>query len=268
MAIQHATQHLYPSPGDGTVAVMVASHNLQQQQPPPPPPLPLQTGPSNGQSPGYTVQLLPHPNSNSENNSPITSQASSYIPNSNGSIMDDTMVPAAVTQYDTIQGYTSTTSSSSRQVSPRVVSKPVAARYNTTGMSNMISMTTTTSTTTATTTNGIATTSSHSNHSNSNNSSTFQSTAPSSQQQPQQRLSQPPPPHQPPGFGKMLYFLDQMKLEVTDADQSIKNLQTEMKCLVGLQKRMTQNDYFYWYIFESILNPVFNCSSISYINYI
>jgi hypothetical protein len=35
------------------------------------------------------------------------------------------------------------------------------------------------------------------------------------------------------GFGKMLYFLDQMKLEVTDADQKIKSLQTDMRCLVS-----------------------------------
>jgi hypothetical protein len=34
------------------------------------------------------------------------------------------------------------------------------------------------------------------------------------------------------GFGKMLYFLDQMKLEVTDADQKIKSLQTDARCLV------------------------------------
>lgn len=35
------------------------------------------------------------------------------------------------------------------------------------------------------------------------------------------------------GFGKMLYFLDQMRLEVTDADMKIKSLQTDMKCLVS-----------------------------------
>lgn len=34
------------------------------------------------------------------------------------------------------------------------------------------------------------------------------------------------------GFGKMYYFLDQMKLEVTDADKNIKSLQTDMKCMV------------------------------------
>lgn len=41
-------------------------------------------------------------------------------------------------------------------------------------------------------------------------------------------------PHQQQGFGKMLYFLDQMKLEVTDADQKIKSLQTDMRCLVSI----------------------------------
>jgi hypothetical protein len=45
--------------------------------------------------------------------------------------------------------------------------------------------------------------------------------------------SAPQRPHQQQqGFGKMLYFLDQMKLEVTDADQKIKSLQTDMRCLV------------------------------------
>lgn len=34
------------------------------------------------------------------------------------------------------------------------------------------------------------------------------------------------------GFGKMLYFLDQMKVEVSDADKSIKSLQTDTKFLV------------------------------------
>jgi hypothetical protein len=34
------------------------------------------------------------------------------------------------------------------------------------------------------------------------------------------------------GFGKLLYFLDQMRLEVNDADKNIKTLQTDMKCLV------------------------------------
>jgi hypothetical protein len=35
------------------------------------------------------------------------------------------------------------------------------------------------------------------------------------------------------GFGKLLYFLDQMRLEVNDADKNIKALQTDMKCLVS-----------------------------------
>ena len=37
------------------------------------------------------------------------------------------------------------------------------------------------------------------------------------------------------GLGKVFYFLDQMKLEVTDADRTIKNLQTDMKILVSPQ---------------------------------
>jgi hypothetical protein len=36
------------------------------------------------------------------------------------------------------------------------------------------------------------------------------------------------------GLGKAFYFLDQMKIEVTDADRVIKNLQTDMKFLVRL----------------------------------
>ena len=36
-----------------------------------------------------------------------------------------------------------------------------------------------------------------------------------------------------PGLGKVFYFLDQMKAEVTDADQKIKTLQTDMKFLVS-----------------------------------
>jgi hypothetical protein len=36
------------------------------------------------------------------------------------------------------------------------------------------------------------------------------------------------------GLGKVLYFLDQMKLEVTDADRTIKELQSGMKFLVSL----------------------------------
>jgi hypothetical protein len=36
------------------------------------------------------------------------------------------------------------------------------------------------------------------------------------------------------GLGKLCYFLDQMKKEVTDADRSIKTLQTDMKVLVSL----------------------------------
>lgn len=35
------------------------------------------------------------------------------------------------------------------------------------------------------------------------------------------------------GFGRVFYLLDQMKTEVTDADQSIKTLQTDMKLLVS-----------------------------------
>ena len=183
--------------------------------PPPPPPPPI----SNGQSPGGP-NTLPHPNSNSENNSPITSQAStSYIPTN--TIVDESMVPTTVsTQYETLPG--SSTTSSSRQVSPKVVAKPVAAaRHNTTGMSIPA------------VTNGMSTTSGSHHHNGStnntgttgSNSNSFLASAPS------QRMSQPPP-----GFGKMLYFLDQMKLEVTEADQSIKHLQTEMKCLVRSTK--------------------------------
>jgi hypothetical protein len=36
------------------------------------------------------------------------------------------------------------------------------------------------------------------------------------------------------GLGKVLYFLDQMKMEVTDSDRCIKNLQADMKLLVRL----------------------------------
>ena len=35
------------------------------------------------------------------------------------------------------------------------------------------------------------------------------------------------------GLGRAFYLLDQMKTEVTDADQSIKTLQTDMKLLVS-----------------------------------
>jgi hypothetical protein len=53
----------------------------------------------------------------------------------------------------------------------------------------------------------------------------------------------PQRPHQQQqGFGKMLYFLDQMKLEVTDADQKIKSLQTDMRCLV----RRLESFYDWW----------------------
>ena len=34
------------------------------------------------------------------------------------------------------------------------------------------------------------------------------------------------------GFGKMLHYLDQMRLEVTDADRTVRTLQTDMKCMV------------------------------------
>lgn len=36
-----------------------------------------------------------------------------------------------------------------------------------------------------------------------------------------------------PGLGKVLYFLDQMRSEVTDADKMIKSLTTDMRCLVS-----------------------------------
>lgn len=36
------------------------------------------------------------------------------------------------------------------------------------------------------------------------------------------------------GFGKMFYFLDQMRLEVTDADRKIKSFQTDMKFMVSV----------------------------------
>jgi hypothetical protein len=39
------------------------------------------------------------------------------------------------------------------------------------------------------------------------------------------------------GLGKVYYFLDQMKLEVTDADRLIKTLQTDNKCLVSAGSR-------------------------------
>jgi hypothetical protein len=35
------------------------------------------------------------------------------------------------------------------------------------------------------------------------------------------------------GFGKVLYFLDQMKLEVTEADRTIKEQECDMKSLVS-----------------------------------
>ena len=70
----------------------------------------------------------------------------------------------------------------------------------------------------------------------------------------QQRLPQSSQP-QPPGFGKMLYFLDQMKLEVTDADQNIKNLQTEMKCLVRTFGRKSVYMCFHIHIYNCILTP-------------
>ena len=211
MAIQYATQYIYPT-SDGIIAPvngpMISSY-------PPPPPPPPQAVLSTGQSPGHTV---PHPNSNSENNSPITSQASSsYVPNG-GNIIDDSMVQAAAAHYETIQG---SSLPSSRQVSPKVVSKPVASRHNTTGMT----ITTTNGTTNTTSNNSNMNSNSSSSNNNNSGGSSYLLAAPSQRLQQQQQQQQP-------GFGKMLYFLDQMKLEVTEADQSIKNLHTEMKCLV------------------------------------
>jgi hypothetical protein len=155
----------------------------------PPLPLPTIATTNNGQNIGYNGQ---HPITNVDSSSQLTSQT--LLHPSMTSNSDDALVQMSAVHYDTIQ---STSSSSSRQTSPKTVPKPnVTARHNTTGATSNPTMSSTTS--------------------------SFVST--STQQQRQQ--------NQPIGFGKMLYFLDQMKLEVTEADQSIKSLQTDMKCLV------------------------------------
>jgi hypothetical protein len=57
----------------------------------------------------------------------------------------------------------------------------------------------------------------------------------------QQRPTKPAPRHIAPGFagqqqgfGKMYYFLDQMRSEVQEADRTIKSLQTDMRCMVRI----------------------------------
>lgn len=45
----------------------------------------------------------------------------------------------------------------------------------------------------------------------------------------------------PVGLGKVFYFLDQMRAEVTDADKTIKTLQKDMKFMVGLSRALDSN---------------------------
>ena len=47
------------------------------------------------------------------------------------------------------------------------------------------------------------------------------------------------------GLGKVFYFLDQMKLEVSDADRTIKNLQTDMKILVSARQQFCRSRVYF-----------------------
>jgi hypothetical protein len=45
------------------------------------------------------------------------------------------------------------------------------------------------------------------------------------------------------GFGKIYYFLDQMRSEVQEADRTIKSLQTDMKCMVRISLQNEMQDW-------------------------